>query len=163
VTTLDAERVIAAALRLEGLRLPYGPPSSAELYNNAAPRCLDCSSFVCRAVWEAGIRALDAKGREVTLAASAEWMSRELRERREPRPGDLAVFARRPTDSNERLMASATGGLVYHVMLVLDSTTVLGTCAESDQGELEPGGPFRCHPSHHPGGWQLVGYRTFYR
>lgn len=58
----------------------------------------------------------------------------------------------------------AVDGYVYHVMIVLDTNgTLIGTCAESDQGELEPGGPFRCRAETHPGGWSLIGYRSYLR
>ena len=146
-------RLVAAASALVEARLPYGHVWRDQWDCDEMPPGLDCSSLVCRAVRDAGVEVL------LDLAASAVWMHDHLPATGTPRPGDLALF-RRP---GEQEVGVAADGCLYHVMLVEAPSVLVGTCAESPQGDDEPGGTFRCTIDDHPGEWTFVGFRTLLR
>ena len=141
-------RLVAAGMKLVDARLPYGFVLREEWDRDAMPMGLDCSSFVCRAVRDAGVVVAD-------LAAHAGWMYEHLPAASSPMSGDLAVFRRRGGHE----LGVSQDGFLYHVMLVAAPGVLIGTCAESPQGDEEPGGTFRCGLHDHPGGWEFVAYR----
>jgi len=89
----------------------------------ARPTALDCSQLVCRV-------ACGALGYEVgTLAADAGWLLDNLAHVDGTlTPGDVVGYYRKATEA-ERLTA---GPLVWHLMIFVGNSTVVGACDLAD-------------------------------
>ena len=127
VTALDGyarRRVVATARRLRGV--PYDRMHSDDSWKNlrTRPTALDCSKLVCRV-------ACEALGYQVgTLAADAGWLLDNFAhvDGTIPALGDVVGYCRKATKA-ERCTA---GPLVWHVMIFVGNSTVIGACDLAD-------------------------------